>query len=524
MSDTSIFKTLASKETWSIDEVIGLLCGPCNSSSVIRGEINRPLGELLETAANQGRFGMLAGSEPYRFLWDLERLQDRLYPDEPLDTISDFQAHCLRFTDWIEDKNILDEIKLDTERREKILRLIETVNNKRPEVSSVEIDVDYAKLIEEDLWSLTDLRFVLFGETYSSRYWPNFYHKYNVKTEALMQKIDKVIQDAATVKRYLEAHKLQDRKPLIDSGRDDENEGALEEFGYFGFYDTNENGFRSMRYYYAPDLFNVLSLKGFPVPKGLATALGQNQIEPALGLLKALRENIRYLAVHGKNPPNIQVDPVDQKSRIRPEDEAEQDLFEKEGDFWIVSIEGEECSGLKDCKGMSYISHLFKNKGEKFHVVELERLVYGALDPIQYHGRLAIIGHQVDMNTEEVRCADNTTINDIGKMDSYISPKDLKTLLDNKASLELELNEAINTNDIESKERIEDELERLRKAMNIVSFAGKGRSNKPEIERFRQRIQRTIKDAIDNINDKNPNLGQHLSNRIKTGEFCFYHP
>jgi hypothetical protein len=111
MNDTDIYKTLASKEVWSIEEVLELLCSCADPSAIILGKTHRPMGELLETAANQGRFGMLAGIEPSRFLWDTERL----HPDEPLDTITKFAVHYLRFADWIEDENILDKIDLDNE-------------------------------------------------------------------------------------------------------------------------------------------------------------------------------------------------------------------------------------------------------------------------------------------------------------------------------------------------------------------------------------------------------------------------
>ena len=97
MSDADTYKTLTNKETWSIEELLELLCGPSNPSAIIRGETHQPMGELLETAANQGRFGMLAGSESGRFYWDMELLKGGPYPDEPLDTITEFAAHQLRF-------------------------------------------------------------------------------------------------------------------------------------------------------------------------------------------------------------------------------------------------------------------------------------------------------------------------------------------------------------------------------------------------------------------------------------------
>ena len=149
MSDTDLYKTLANKETWSIEEVLMLLCVPSDPSAIIRGETHRPIGELLETAGNQGRFGMLAGPEPYKFLWDMDRFRDSL---EPLDTITKFEAHYLKYLDWIEDEDILDKIKLDDERKKKILGLLVTLSNKKPAVSPVVVDLDYQRLAEEDLW------------------------------------------------------------------------------------------------------------------------------------------------------------------------------------------------------------------------------------------------------------------------------------------------------------------------------------------------------------------------------------
>ena len=143
MNKADIYKTLADKEIWSIEEVLELLCGPSNPSAIIRGETHQPMGELLETAANQGRFGMLVGSESGRFYWEMELLQGGPYPDEPLDTITEFTAHYLRFIDWVGDENVLDKIQLGADRKEKILDLIETLNDKRPEVKPAVHVINY---------------------------------------------------------------------------------------------------------------------------------------------------------------------------------------------------------------------------------------------------------------------------------------------------------------------------------------------------------------------------------------------
>ncbi len=530
MSDTDLYKTLANKETWSIEEVLALLCGPSNLSAIIRGETHEPMGELLETAANQGRFGMLATGID-KFYWEMmEPPPDHPYPDQHLGEITDFAAHYLRFIDWIEDEEVLDKIQLDDEQREEILDLIEALNKKRAEVKPFAHDIDFQKLVQDDLWSLTDLRIVLFGETYSSRYWPSSYHKYNFRLEVLMQKIDKVIQDAALVGR-LEVHKIQNRPPLIDSNREDEIEQDMWEFGYFGIFDTDESSYRNQRYYHTPDLFSVLALKGFPIPKGVAASLDQNQIEPALELLRQLKDNMLYRAVNDKNPPNVQFDQVVHKPKIGLKDETEQDFFEKESDFWIVSIGGEKASGLRHFKGMYYISYLFKYKGKKVHVVDLDQAIYGTPNPMQTSNNFMEIQKKnkkhgkhesTNVYAEGMKGDGFQSIYDISKINTPVDKRTIKILIQNKEDLDIELDSAIHSGDTEDVERVQGKLEKLKKVLNIISFRGKGKTDKPERERARQRIQRAIKDAIGNIKDKNPALGKYLSEHVKTGEYCSY--
>ena len=528
MNKSALIEHLKSQEIWSIEEVLKLFYGPSNPSDIIRGETHEPMGELLENAANQGRFGMLTTGID-KFHWDMELLQGGRYPDEPLDTITNFSAHHLRFVDWIDDEGVLDKIQLDADRKEDILDLIETLNDKRQQVKPSSHVIDDQRLIEEDFWTLTDLRIVLFGETYSSRYAPGLYNKHKPILKPLMQRIDRVIQDAALAKRYLEVQRSHDRLPLIDSACEYAIENTVGNFGYFGIYDTDQSWYKCPRYFHTPDLFNVLTLKGFPIPKGLATCLDQNKIKPALELLKKLKENILHLAVHGENPPNTQVDKVDQKPRIEFKGEIEQDLFEKEGDFWIVSIRGENASGLKHLKGMEFISYLFKNKEEEFHVIELDQAVHGTPHQSQVSEKHIEIqkkkeGKHTNTNVyaEEMKSSGAQDNFEMSKIENHIDPKVIPQLLQMKETLEEELEGAMKTGDTEDEERIQGEIEKLKKILNTISFKGKGKEDNPEIEKARQRIQRVIKDAIDNINKHNPSLSKLLNGSIKTGVYCSF--
>ena len=71
---------------------------------------------------------------PDKFYWDMELLQDSPNPDEPLDEIIKFNAHQLRFIDWIEDEDIFDKIKLGDNQKGTVLNLLDILNSKRSEV------------------------------------------------------------------------------------------------------------------------------------------------------------------------------------------------------------------------------------------------------------------------------------------------------------------------------------------------------------------------------------------------------
>jgi hypothetical protein len=238
-----------------------------------------------------------------------------------------------------------------------------------------------------------------------------------------------------------------------------------------------------------------------------------------------------YRAVNDKNPPNVQFDQVVHKPKIGLKDETEQDFFEKESDFWIVSIGGEKASGLRHFKGMYYISYLFKYKGKKVHVVDLDQAIYGTPNPMQTSNNFMEIQKKnkkhgkhesTNVYAEGMKGDGFQSIYDISKINTPVDKRTIKILIQNKEDLDIELDSAIHSGDTEDVERVQGKLEKLKKVLNIISFRGKGKTDKPERERARQRIQRAIKDAIGNIKDKNPALGKYLSEHVKTGEYCSY--
>jgi hypothetical protein len=539
MNKSNLIEHLKSQETWSIEEVLELLCGPSNPSAIIRGESHQPMGELLETAANQGRFGMLTTGID-KFYWDIELLQGGLYPDEPLDTITEFAAHHLRFIDWIKDEGVLDKIQLDSARKEEILDLIETLNEKRPEVKPAAHVIDYQRLLEEDFWTLTDLRIVLFGETHSSRYNPYHYRIYNSNLEALMQRVDIVIRNAAILEKRLKVRFIKNLPPLIDTIDEDKQEQHMWDLGYFGIYDTDENDYRSHRYYHAPDLFQVLANKQFPAPHGLIQSLEENQHTQSIELLKTLKENMLHLSDHGENPPQLVQEEKyeeDSKEEVKDVSENKGDYFLKDGDSWFVSINGEQASNLKHMIGMTYIRALFnkydpQDSDKGIHVIALKRLIKKP-PHIPKYNQLEWGKSTNDRSafTADVEGEFGRKTEIKGMQNNYgcdgaepvITQDQLQVIKAKIKSLYVELNETIRIADKESEEQISGEIEYLEAYVKSNTFLGKIKpATELEIENARSSVQKAITAAIKNITKTNSALGKYLVKHIECGQICTY--
>ena len=178
---------------------------------------------------------------------------------------------------------------------------------------------------------------------------------------------------------------------------------------------------------------------------------------------------------------------------------------------------------------MSFISYLFNNKGEKFHVIKLDQAVYGISHQSQLSNQTSEThkkkeGKYISTNVhaEEMINSGAKDNFEMSKIENHIDPKVIPQLLQMEEALEVELKGAMQAGDTESQKKLQGEKERLKKALNLVSFRGKGKTDKPEIVNVRTGIFNHIKKAINNIKDKNPTLAKHLSEHVKTGEYCSY--
>jgi hypothetical protein len=296
MSDTQSLKKikdLSAKRTWSFIDIKWILLGRENGSPDWDRYKNRghydehyfdsdwdneksrmDLGErtsyeLLEEVLgcfNSGRFG-------------------RLFV-EGIDEFETHGIHRQRVVDWIQDTDILESVKFKQNHspqiQKKIHALFKTINAKRPEKNDEAHKVDYVKLANEGLWVLTELRIILFGETYLNKYNPTLYQQFIPEIEEEKKELDRLVQIAVTLEEVKEYPSPSTRQPLIayiDEDWDHCTSNAYpHNYIYVGVYDQSELD-KGCKMYKPAELVKALQGKGHIFPEELVNAIPSLQTE-----------------------------------------------------------------------------------------------------------------------------------------------------------------------------------------------------------------------------------------------------
>jgi hypothetical protein len=313
---------LPDHETWNISDVLRLLCGAMETDeaiSVIMCQHKQPLGELMETVANQGRFGRLrVHQEPgsrYDFHWDrqfLEEYNDKNYVEQTLEFILDLPVHPLRIIEWIDDTFEYNESSntLSTESREftlntntfKMLQEWRTHRDKG-EIKDPIPDVSIEKLIKADLWVRTEVHVALFGETYSRRYPSFIYHHYKPNIENQLTTLDGYLEGAIATEKLKKYPHQGLKSLLIDNHGFDGYLEYKDHYSGVGIYTDNE--IKGKSGVVPKDVLAILKFKGMPVPEGLVEAIDEGKWDKAEKLFLKLQESFIYFAEHGEAPADI---------------------------------------------------------------------------------------------------------------------------------------------------------------------------------------------------------------------------
>ena len=187
-------------------------------------------------------------------------------------------------------------------------------------------------------------------------------------------------------------------------------------------------------------------------------------------------------------------------------------VFRKQGEYWTLAWEGSE-SRLKERRGFHYIAWLLRYPGQEVAAWDLVAKVEpaglvesGAGSGQNYEGQVTI----------------TSGLGDAGEaLDSKARAQYKHRLKELREELEL----AQRLNDPAQSQRARDEIEFIEDEIAAAaSLGGRARKIGSHAERARLAVTKTVKAALGRIRQADPDLGQHLTSSIRTGNFCAYLP
>jgi hypothetical protein len=311
MSDTPStqkIKSLSNSSTWNINDITWILLGHEEGAQYFQEYINQDtisrwayedeyhsekatachnlLEEILD-CFNNGRFGRL-------FVECIDEF-------ETINTI-----HPLRVVDWIKETDILElsqfEQNHSSDIQKKILSLLEEIDVNRPDKNDAAHNIDYAQLARADFWVLTELRIILFGETYLNQYSPALYQKSIPKIEGIKKEVDQLIENAEILERVKAYQSKSLRQPLITytNKLDDYIDLFLGDDNYIGAYDSSELE-TGCKMYQPIELLKTLQIKGYPISENLLNSIETEQFETGGKLLQKLAKLMEDFLEQGAN-------------------------------------------------------------------------------------------------------------------------------------------------------------------------------------------------------------------------------
>jgi hypothetical protein len=171
-------------------------------------------------------------------------------------------------------------------------------------------------------------------------------------------------------------------------------------------------------------------------------------------------------------------------------------VFRREGELWEVRYEGDVFS-VRDVKGLRYLAVLLASPGREIHAVELAQAIEGVQEPVRVGES---VGPALDAQAKQ---AYRRRLEELGE----------------------ELDQARRWADPERASRAQDEIDALTDELtSALGLGGRDRAFSSPAERARVSVTKAIRSAIRTIDRHSPALGSHLSDSVRTGQFCSYAP
>jgi hypothetical protein len=188
-------------------------------------------------------------------------------------------------------------------------------------------------------------------------------------------------------------------------------------------------------------------------------------------------------------------------------------MIRKDDRIWTIRYAGTTVQ-LPHLRGFDYLAYLMCNPYREYEVQALDRIIRGNMGP----GAAAASALGL---TE----SDGYRIDDIGDAGDLTDARTINAARAHLRELESELRNARASGVMSEVARMQDDLELIKRYLReTVDHRGRPRKAKDPKEKARINIQRLIRRAIENIEDKHPALAAHLKTAVRTGHFCAYDP
>jgi hypothetical protein len=182
--------------------------------------------------------------------------------------------------------------------------------------------------------------------------------------------------------------------------------------------------------------------------------------------------------------------------------EPQAQVFRRDGEFWTIASAGKQIR-LRDMRGLHYLAALLREPGREFAAADLVRFANGRL---------------LARSPEDPALSVVSGLGDAGeRLDSRARAAYRERLRE----LEAEREEAERHGDLGRLGRASKEREAL---LAELVAAARGRRAASHAERARVAVTKAIGGALERIGERHPELGAHLSARIRRGYLCLYVP
>jgi tetratricopeptide (TPR) repeat protein len=177
----------------------------------------------------------------------------------------------------------------------------------------------------------------------------------------------------------------------------------------------------------------------------------------------------------------------------------------RQGDYWTIVFEG-HTTRLRNSKGLEHLAALLARPGEELHVLELAAAAGTARTP------------SPAASTPELH-------RESGDAGQLLDTQAKAAYRQRIAELEEEAAQAEGFNDPERAVKARAELDSLTHELaHAVGLGGRDRRAASASERARVRITLALRTATKRIEKADSNLGQHLHDTLRTGNYCSYRP